>query len=143
MLRWALRGAFGILAVVLITQLVRSGLNQQLVRQAKRASGQTARQAPAAQRPQDAAPDPAAWEQAVVAIQARERMGQQSHGSGFVVGDMGLVATNLHVSASCTGAVVRFHDGTTYEVEGYAAVDPGHDLAFAQTEGRAAISPWS
>lgn len=65
----------------------------------------------------------------MVAIQSRERSGRQSHGSGFLVGDTGLVATNLHVSASCTEAIVRFADGATYEVEGYAAVDSAHDLA--------------
>lgn len=129
MLRWALRGAFGILVVVLIAQLVRSGLDQQLARHAKPASGPTAPAAPVTEHSQSVKPDHTAWEQAVVAIQSRERMGQQSHGSGFMVGDTGLVATNLHVAAGCTEAVGRFADGTTYEVEGYAAVDPAHDLA--------------
>jgi S1-C subfamily serine protease len=125
---------------VLIAQLVRSGWNRQLARQAKPANTQPL---PPLERegPQQVVPDHAAWEQAVVAIQSRERTGQQSHGSGFVVGDTGLVATNLHVSASCTEAIVRFADGTTYEVAGYAAVDPAHDLALLKLKDAARSLP--
>jgi S1-C subfamily serine protease len=126
-LRWLMRGIVGALLLVLIGQLIRGGWNQGEARQAKPGSGESV--FAAAEHSQ-----PRAWEQSVVAIQSRERTEHQSHGSGFVVGDTGLIATSLHVSASCTEAIVRFADGTTYEVAGYAAVDSQHDLALLKVK---------
>jgi S1-C subfamily serine protease len=68
-----------------------------------------------------------AWEQAVVTIESHSRERRHVHGSGVVV--KGFIATNLHVTRSCLEATVQFADGTRYEVAGYAAVDPQHDLA--------------
>lgn len=124
-LRWLLRGVIGALAAVFIVQLVRSSWPKQ----PKPADPQTMAPLPAEEQSTKAAPQVHRWEQSVVAIQSRASIDRQSHGSGFLVADTGLVATNLHVSASCTEAVVRFSDGTTYEVAGYAAVDPAHDVA--------------
>lgn len=49
-------------------------------------------------------------------------------GSGFVVGE-DLVATNHHVVVASTGLRVYFQDGTSAEVEGFAAADVDRDLA--------------
>lgn len=127
-LRWLLRGLIGALLLVLVGQLVRNGWNQPRARQAKPASEQLD-QTDSVAAVTRTSPQPRGWEQSIVAIQSREVTGQQSHGSGFLVRDTGLVATSLHVSASCTEAIVRLADGTTYEIEGYAAVDRAHDLA--------------
>jgi len=57
-------------------------------------------------------------------------------GSGFVIDDAGLVATNYHVaSAAFDKADVLFNDGTRYGVEGYVAVLPSRDLAILKLNG--------
>ena len=128
-LRWLLRGLFGALLLVLIGQLIRGGWNHAAAPPAKPVSEKIDKPIRALDPAKSPSLQPRAWEQDVVAIQSRERRGKQSHGSGFLVAGTNLVATNLHVSAACTEAVVRLADGTTYEVEGYAAVDSAHDLA--------------
>jgi S1-C subfamily serine protease len=56
--------------------------------------------------------------------------GRTSLGSGFFVDDQdGLVATSYHVISEATEAVIRFRDGSAYDVEGYAAIDTDDDLA--------------
>ncbi len=56
--------------------------------------------------------------------------GRASLGSGFVVDEEeGLVATCYHVIAEATEAVVRLRDGSSYRIEGYAAIDTNDDLA--------------
>jgi hypothetical protein len=128
-MRWLLRGFIGALLLVLIGQLIRGGWNHAAAPPAKPASKKNDKPIRALDPAKSQSRQPRAWEQDVVAIQSRERRGKQSHGSGFLVAGTNLVATNLHVSAACTEAVVRLADGTTYEVEGYAAVDSAHDLA--------------
>ena len=58
-------------------------------------------------------------------VQVRSERGL---GSGFVVGE-DLVATNHHVVVASTGLKVYFQDGTSAEVEGFAAADVDRDLA--------------
>lgn len=62
--------------------------------------------------------------------------GHTSLGSGFVVdAAAGLVATNYHVISEAVEAVVRFRDGSTYQIAGYAAIDTDDDLAVLQVPG--------
>ncbi len=59
--------------------------------------------------------------------------GRASLGSGFVVDrEQGWVATSYHVVAEATEAVVRFRDGSSFPVAGYAAIDTDDDLAVLQ-----------
>jgi S1-C subfamily serine protease len=55
-------------------------------------------------------------------------------GSAFVLNKEGQLVTCLHVANRTTSAVVRFRDGTVYDVAGYAAIDPQADLALLQLE---------
>jgi S1-C subfamily serine protease len=50
-------------------------------------------------------------------------------GTGFVVGDGSLVATNFHVIAGASEATAEFADGTKVDCEGYLVASPGYDLA--------------
>ncbi|RKU19383.1 hypothetical protein C6503_07955 [Candidatus Poribacteria bacterium] len=50
-------------------------------------------------------------------------------GSGFFVGN-GLIATNYHViQKAAKGSAKLVHDQRRFEIEGYTAMDPEHDLA--------------
>ena len=61
--------------------------------------------------------------------------GRTSLGSGFVVDrQQGWVATSYHVIAEATQAVVRFRDGSSFPVAGYAAIDVKDDLAILQVD---------
>lgn len=68
-------------------------------------------------------------EKSVVVLQTSDLDGSQSLGSGFVVSDSGLIATNYHVIASAARSRAVFAGGAHYEVEGYVAVSPENDLA--------------
>lgn len=70
-----------------------------------------------------------AVEHSIVLIETSGPAGTVSLGSGFVVDDRGMVATNYHVLSEATIGRVRFQNGTTYEIEGYVAVRPEDDLA--------------
>jgi S1-C subfamily serine protease len=140
-LRWLIRGVIGLLGFVLIVLLVQNGWTYRAGRPAKATSGGTA-PLPVAVAPTVSVSEHAvltrqqqSWEKAVVAIISQGKVDQESHGSGFLVTETGLVATNLHVSASCTEAIVKLSDGTTYDVASYAAVDAEHDLALLQLKG--------
>ncbi len=61
---------------------------------------------------------------AIVRIEAGE-----GTGTGFIVDQRGLVATNLHVVAGNEVVKVKLHDGNVYPVMAIASVDPGRDLA--------------
>lgn len=56
-------------------------------------------------------------------------------GSGFVIDDSGLVATNYHVVDSAVKAEVLFNDGVRYGVEGYMALRPESDIAILKLNG--------
>lgn len=73
-----------------------------------------------------------AVEKSVVKIEAGTSAGVNSFGAGFLVDSSGLIATNYHVVSEATEARVRFKNGTTYQVAGYAAVLPDSDLAILQ-----------
>jgi S1-C subfamily serine protease len=53
-------------------------------------------------------------------------------GSGFVVDDTGLIATNYHVTSGGDRAFVKFTDNRRIEVEGYTSLKPEWDLAILQ-----------
>lgn len=125
--RWLVRGIIGVLLLVIVAQLVLNGWNREAELPKRKGEPTVPIALPPTVEP--AKTQSPAWEQSVVAIESRSGVEQASRGTGFLVGDTGLIATNLHVSATCTEAVVRFSDGTTYEVAGYAAVSPPHDLA--------------
>jgi hypothetical protein len=57
-------------------------------------------------------------------------------GSGFVVSEDGLIATNFHVIRGARSARVRFQDGASFSVEGVVGVDQEADLALLQIRGR-------
>jgi S1-C subfamily serine protease len=50
-------------------------------------------------------------------------------GTGFVVGDGSIVATNFHVIAGASEAIAEFADGTKVDFDGYLVASPGYDLA--------------
>ena len=62
-------------------------------------------------------------------------------GSGFVVDANGIVATNFHVIAGATEAQVKFHDGSSAEVQGFVAVEPGKDLALLKVKTALKLEP--
>jgi len=66
---------------------------------------------------------------AIVRIEAGE-----GTGTGFIVDERGLVATNLHVVAGNAVVKVKLHDGKIYPVMGVASVDPGRDLALLRIQ---------
>ena len=62
---------------------------------------------------------------AIVRIEA----GTEKLGTGFIVDKAGVVATNLHVVAGESAIKIRLQDGTQYQVEQIAGLDPERDLA--------------
>lgn len=68
----------------------------------------------------------------IALVEADGPAGREVLGSAFVLNREGQLVTCLHVANRTTSAVVRFHDGTVYDVAGYAAVDPAADLAILQ-----------
>jgi tetratricopeptide (TPR) repeat protein len=57
-------------------------------------------------------------------------------GSGFLVSEDGLIATNYHVVRGGFHARVLLGDDRAFAVEGVAAMDPRSDLALLKIEGR-------
>jgi serine protease Do len=55
--------------------------------------------------------------------------GQDALGTGFVISEDGLIATNLHVIGRARRVQVRLSDGSTNEVVSIHATDPNLDLA--------------
>lgn len=65
---------------------------------------------------------------AIVMIESQVE-GDQQFGTGFILEQHGLVATNLHVVAGAASIKVKLHDGAEYQVFDVAGVDPNRDLA--------------
>jgi len=57
------------------------------------------------------------------------------HGSGFLVSEDGLIATNQHVIRNAYSARVVFPDGSRHKVEGVAACQRASDLALLKIRG--------
>jgi serine protease Do len=55
--------------------------------------------------------------------------GPEKIGTGFILDKGGVVATNLHVVAGESAIKIRLYDGTQYDVQQIAGLDPGRDLA--------------
>ena len=73
------------------------------------------------------------WEKAAastVLLEMKDASGSSAgQGSGFFVGS-GLIATNFHVIQKASqGNAKLVHDQRRFEIEGYTAIDPEHDLA--------------
>ena len=62
-------------------------------------------------------------------------------GTGFVVGEPSLIATNFHVIDGADSAFVQFQDGTRIDVEGFLIASPGYDLAILRLVSDAPGSP--
>ncbi|MEY4176514.1 MAG: Periplasmic serine endoprotease DegP precursor [Planctomycetota bacterium] len=68
-------------------------------------------------------------EESIVTIEAGDEGKREGVGAGFVIDARGWIATNYHVLADATAARARFKNGATYEIAGYAAIEPELDLA--------------
>lgn len=55
-------------------------------------------------------------------------------GSGFIVNPDGTVVTNFHVIDGCSSAIVKFTDGSFYQIAGVLAVDPTKDIALLKID---------
>lgn len=66
---------------------------------------------------------------AIVRIEAADDTTGEKVGTGFILQEDGLIATNLHVVAGTKDIRVKLHDGTPYQVTHVAGIDPGRDLA--------------
>jgi S1-C subfamily serine protease len=79
---------------------------------------------------------------AVVQVVIRDRNGKtMGSGSGFLVSQRGLIATNHHVIAKAHSAYVIFGDNTKASVLGAAAVDADSDLAILKVAGQTSMQP--
>ncbi len=68
----------------------------------------------------------------IALIEADGPAGREILGTAFVVSADGQLVTCLHVANRTTTAVVRFRDGSVFDVAGYAAIDAQADLALLQ-----------
>ena len=64
------------------------------------------------------------------------REGTDGIGSGFIVSEDGLIATNLHVIGEARRLRVEMHDGKTHEVTVVQASDSHHDLALLKIDAK-------
>jgi hypothetical protein len=62
-------------------------------------------------------------------------------GTGFVVGDGTLIATNYHVIEGAAEAKAEFQDGTSAAVVGFRIASPGYDLAVLELPNKANAPP--
>ena len=62
-------------------------------------------------------------------------------GTGFVVQDRSLIATNFHVIDGASEAKVEFPDGETITVTGFLVASPGYDLAILKLAEPAKATP--
>jgi hypothetical protein len=62
-------------------------------------------------------------------------------GTGFVVQDRSLIATNFHVIDGADEAKVEFPDGETISVKGFLVASPGYDLAILKLSEPAKAAP--
>ena len=72
---------------------------------------------------------------AIVRIEA----GGDKVGTGFILDGRGIVATNLHVVAGTSQIKVKLKDGSEYDVQQIAGVDPDRDLALLQIAPKLAL----
>lgn len=80
-----------------------------------------------------ASPELTKLREGIALVEADGPAGREILGSAFVV-PSGELVTCLHVANRTTSAVVRFRDGSVFDVAGYAAIDPQMDLALLQLE---------
>ena len=69
----------------------------------------------------------------VISVEGREG-GQAGTGTGFVVSDEGLIATNLHVIGEARPLSVQMADGSRLKVKGIHAWDRSQDLAIVRVD---------
>ncbi len=73
----------------------------------------------------------------VVVVTFTGRDGQrQGLGSGFIVSDDGLIATNLHVIGEARPITVELHDGRKFDVTAVYATERSQDLAILKIDAR-------
>ena len=72
----------------------------------------------------------------LVKITQLGRDGTDGIGSGFVVSEDGLIATNLHVIGEARRLQIEMHDGKTHEVTVVQASDSHHDLALLKIDAK-------
>lgn len=70
--------------------------------------------------------------ESIALLEADGPAGREVLGSAFVINGRGELVTCAHVVNRTTTAVVRFRDGSVFDVAGYAAIDPAADLALLQ-----------
>lgn len=78
----------------------------------------------------------AAIRPSLVKITQIGREGTDGIGSGFVVSEDGLIATNLHVIGEARRLQIEMHDGKTHDVSVVQASDSHHDLALLKIEAK-------
>ena len=91
---------------------------------------------PAAPAARTAAELAAAIRPSLVKITQIGREGTDGIGSGFVVSEDGLIATNLHVIGEARRLQIEMHDGKTHDVSVVQASDSHHDLALLKIEAK-------
>ncbi len=64
------------------------------------------------------------------------REGTDGIGSGFIVSEDGLIATNLHVIGEARRLQIEMYDGKTYDVTAVQASDSHHDLALLKIDAK-------
>jgi S1-C subfamily serine protease len=73
---------------------------------------------------------------AVVSIVMSDKDGKPvAQGSGFIIGEDGLIVTNYHVIAEGTSAIVKRPDGAFFLVDGVVASDKARDVAVIKAHG--------
>ena len=73
----------------------------------------------------------------VVVIESVDRLGREGgRGTGFVVAEDGVIATNFHVIGEHRDFAVRFADGRTFRPQSILAVDRDRDLALVKIDAK-------
>ncbi len=72
----------------------------------------------------------------LVKITQLGREGTDGIGSGFIISEDGLIATNLHVIGEARRLQIEMHDGKTYDVAVVQASDSHHDLALLKIDAK-------
>lgn len=79
----------------------------------------------------------AAVRKSIVVVTYRDRDGRQAGlGTGFVISEDGLIATNLHVIGEARPIAVQTEDGTSYDVASVHATDRASDLAIVRIDAK-------
>ncbi len=73
-------------------------------------------------------------EPSVVRVEIDRGGGNGGLGSGVIVDDRGIVATNFHVAQGAKKARIILRSGESVDVRGFLTADPGHDLALLKTD---------